>query len=145
MQNNETEVMNKEEVKFTDVQVLSALGELDPEVRSLLMEAIKIDNIIRCCNDEQYMMETLNTCNRFLDAYRKVGMGVMELAKVLENPQNESKEDIMSKMIETYSTFSREDKLEFNKRTNEKNDLLNSLDLFGYSLSKFLISLDRTV
>lgn len=145
MQNNEMEVMDKEEVKFTDVQVLSALGELDPEVRSLLMEAIKIDNIIRCCNDKQYMMEILDNCNRILDAYRKVGMGVMELEKVLENPQNESTEDIMSKMIETYSTFSREDKLEFNKRTNEKNDLSNSLDLFGYLWSKFLTDLDKAV
>ncbi|WMC93201.1 hypothetical protein [Kineothrix sp. MB12-C1] len=145
MQNNETEVINQYEVRFTDGQVLSALGELEPEKRSLLMEVIKIDDIFRFCNDETRALKLLDDCNQLLDTYRKISMGIMELSKILEKSQNEDVEDIMNKMIESYSKFSREDKLEFNKRTFEKNDLTNSLDLFGYSLNKFLTGLDRTV
>lgn len=147
MQNNETEVINQGEIRFTDGQVLSALGELDPKIRSLLMDVIKIDDIFRFCNDETRALKLLDDCNRLLDVYRKIGTGIMELKKILEKSQSEDVEDIMNKMIESYSNFSREDRLEFNKRTSEKNDLTNSLDLFGYGylLNKFLTGLDRTV
>lgn len=147
MQNNETEVINQGEIRFTDGQVLSALGELDPKIRSLLMDVIKIDDIFRFCNDETRALKLLDDCNQLLDTYRKISMGIMELSKVLEKSQNQDVEDIMNKMIESYSNFSREDRLEFNKRTSEKNDLTNSLDLFGYGylLNKFLTGLDRTV
>lgn len=134
------EIKETQELNFTQEDILNALLTLDEETRSSLMN-LNYAGVIELANNEEYLHKVYQTCDDGIRNYQMLKESVKVFIDTLEEHKRKGVEHTIDVMIENYKGFSREEKLEFNKKWLQETNIENSLDNFKYTWNKFMETL----
>lgn len=134
------EIKETQELNFTQEDILNALLTLDEETRNSLMN-LNYAGVIEVANNAQYLSKVYQVCDDGIRNYQMLKESIKVFIDTLEEHNKKGVEHTIDVMIENYKGFSREEKLEFNKKLLDATSIENSMDNFKYTWGKFMETL----
>lgn len=138
------EIKETQKIKFLQEDILNALLALDEEQRSSLMN-LNYASVIEVANNAEYLSKVYKACDDGIRNYQMLKESVKVFVDTLEEHKRKGVEHTIDVMIENYKGFSREEKLEFNKKLLDTTSIESSMDNFKYTWGKFLETLSGAI
>lgn len=134
------EIKETQKIKFSQEDILNTLLALDEEQRSSLMN-LNYAGVIEVANNAEYLSKVYQTCDDYIRSYQMLKESVKLFIDTLEEHKTKGVEHTIDTMVNHYKGFSREEKLEFNKKLLDATSIESSMDNFKYTWGKFLETL----
>ena len=131
------EIKETQEQKYSQEDILNALLALDEEQRSSLMRTDYL-KLAEMANNLQYLREVYQTFEWYIGMYQSLKNATLAFVSELQRQKAKGVEHTIDTMMEHYKGFSREERLEFNKKLLDATSIESSMDNFKYTWGKFL-------
>lgn len=126
--------MVENEKLYTENDIMKILMHMTPENRIALL-SMGFETLINIANNSESAQCALDNCDKYIEAWQRAKESITEF---MEKQQEQTTENVIEDMVGIYKDLSREERLEFSKKLQDEENIINSLDMLKYSWGKLV-------
>lgn len=126
--------MAENEKLYTENDIMKILMHMTPENKIALL-SMGFETLINIANSSESAQRALDNCDKYIMAWQRAKESITEF---MEKQQEQTTENVIEDMVGIYKNLSREERLEFSKKLQDEENILNSLDMLKYSWGKLV-------
>ena len=126
--------MVENEKLYTENDIMKILMHMTPENKIALL-SMGFETLINIANNFESAQCALDNCDKYITMWQRAKEAITEF---MEKQQEQTTENVIEDMVGIYKDLSREERLEFSKKLQDEENILNSLDMLKYSWGKLV-------